>query len=171
MGPATRRIWSTLLDRRDWTSYVYVPLIIPILVLLPYLVVRYYQRSHRLNLLFNALSQGRPGLVQMIRMLDQGPEPRFTGAAAEEVSKFDEPDLTGFEIIQDSCISDLRLWRPGQPDKGDLIVMGGMCQRTWQHSVPKVAHAAPRMSVTVRTIEGDEQYLQGRIRKRAGAER
>ena len=30
---AVRRIWSTLLDRRDWTSYVYVPLLIPILVL------------------------------------------------------------------------------------------------------------------------------------------
>ena len=34
---AIRRIWSTLLDRRDWTSYVYVPLLVPILVLLPYL--------------------------------------------------------------------------------------------------------------------------------------
>ena len=26
---ALRRIWSTLLDRRDWTSYVYVPLLVP----------------------------------------------------------------------------------------------------------------------------------------------
>lgn len=33
---------------------------------------------------------------------------------------------------------------------GDLLVMGGTCQRTWQHCVPKVAHAGPRMSATFR---------------------
>ena len=36
------------------------------------------------------------------------------------------------------------------PGQGDLLVMGGACQRTWQHSVPKVASAGPRMSVTFR---------------------
>jgi alkylated DNA repair dioxygenase AlkB len=33
---------------------------------------------------------------------------------------------------------------------GDLLVMGGTCQSTWDHSVPKVARAAPRISVTYR---------------------
>jgi alkylated DNA repair dioxygenase AlkB len=33
---------------------------------------------------------------------------------------------------------------------GDLFVMGGTCQRTWQHCVPKVAAAAPRLSITFR---------------------
>lgn len=33
---------------------------------------------------------------------------------------------------------------------GDLLVMGGTCQQTWQHCVPKVAHAGPRMSATFR---------------------
>ena len=36
------------------------------------------------------------------------------------------------------------------PDKGDLLVMGGQCQRTWEHTVPKVADAGPRISITVR---------------------
>ncbi len=36
------------------------------------------------------------------------------------------------------------------PAAGDLIVMGGTSQRTWQHSVPKVAAAGPRISVTFR---------------------
>lgn len=34
--------------------------------------------------------------------------------------------------------------------RGDLLVMGGTCQRTWQHAVPKVAQAGPRISVTFR---------------------
>lgn len=33
---------------------------------------------------------------------------------------------------------------------GDLIVMGGSCQRTFQHSIPKVAHAPPRISIMFR---------------------
>lgn len=33
---------------------------------------------------------------------------------------------------------------------GDLLVMGGSCQRTWQHSVPKVRDAGPRISVQFR---------------------
>ncbi len=34
---------------------------------------------------------------------------------------------------------------------GDLLVMGGSCQRTWQHSVPKTTRAAgPRISVQFR---------------------
>jgi len=33
---------------------------------------------------------------------------------------------------------------------GDLLVMGGSCQRTWQHTVPKVRRAGPRISVTFR---------------------
>ncbi|MFC8200127.1 alpha-ketoglutarate-dependent dioxygenase AlkB [Streptomyces sp. NPDC057298] len=34
---------------------------------------------------------------------------------------------------------------------GDLIVMGGSCQRTWEHAIPKSARAAgPRVSVQFR---------------------
>jgi alkylated DNA repair dioxygenase AlkB len=35
---------------------------------------------------------------------------------------------------------------------GDLLVMGGSCQRTWEHAVPKVAHAGPRISVQFRPL-------------------
>jgi alkylated DNA repair dioxygenase AlkB len=34
---------------------------------------------------------------------------------------------------------------------GDLIVMGGSCQRTWEHAIPKTAHATgPRISIQFR---------------------
>jgi alkylated DNA repair dioxygenase AlkB len=36
------------------------------------------------------------------------------------------------------------------PAAGDLLVLGGTCQRTWEHSVPKVAAAGPRISVMFR---------------------
>lgn len=38
-----------------------------------------------------------------------------------------------------------------EPAPGDLLVMGGTCQRTWQHSVPKVAGpVGPRLSLMFR---------------------
>lgn len=36
------------------------------------------------------------------------------------------------------------------PACGDLLVLGGTCQRTWQHCVPKAASAGPRISVMFR---------------------
>jgi alkylated DNA repair dioxygenase AlkB len=36
------------------------------------------------------------------------------------------------------------------PASGDLLVMGGACQRDWEHAVPKVARSAPRLSVSWR---------------------
>jgi len=39
---------------------------------------------------------------------------------------------------------------------GDLLVMGGTIQRTWQHAVPKVARADPRIVVMFRPVwEGE----------------
>jgi len=48
------------------------------------------------------------------------------------------------------------LRRPGGPSRrwhlgwGDLLVMGGSCQRDWQHGIPKVASAGPRISIMFR---------------------
>jgi len=36
------------------------------------------------------------------------------------------------------------------PGSGDLLVMGGACQRGWEHGVPKVRVAGPRVSVSWR---------------------
>lgn len=34
---------------------------------------------------------------------------------------------------------------------GDLVVMGGSCQRTWEHAIPKTTRAVgPRISVQFR---------------------
>ncbi len=51
----------------------------------------------------------------------------------------------------------LRSRRRGSPSRryelghGDLLVMGGSCQRTWEHAVPKTAQAVgPRISVQFR---------------------
>ena len=39
---------------------------------------------------------------------------------------------------------------------GDLLVMGGACQRTWRHGIPKVRSAGPRISIQFRERRGDD---------------
>lgn len=39
---------------------------------------------------------------------------------------------------------------------GDLLVTGGLAQRRWEHSVPKVASAGPRISITFRHSENPQ---------------
>jgi predicted acylesterase/phospholipase RssA len=104
---AFRRVWSTLLDYRDWTSYIYVPILIPILTVLPYFAVRFYQRSHRLNQLVESLSQSSPDLERMSGLLEGQVKP-WTGEVAEEIPNIEEVDNKEFEILQDSHIFDLR---------------------------------------------------------------
>src|SRR5262245_9048403 len=36
------------------------------------------------------------------------------------------------------------------PASGDVLVMGGACQQGFEHGVPKLVHAGPRLSVTYR---------------------
>lgn len=120
---AVRRIWSRLLDYRDWASHVYVPILIPILVLLPYFVVKSYQRSHRLNQIVESLAQGSRDVEQMARLLE-GPVPPFVGERAEELPRDAKPDPKGFLILQDLRMIDLRRWKPGAGSSDDSQVYG-----------------------------------------------
>lgn len=108
---AARRIWSRLLDYRDWVSYVYVPIIVPLLFLLPYAVVKSYQTSHRVNQIIQSLAQGSRDLEQMTRLLE-GPVEPFTGVRAEELPPNATQDFKGFKILQDLRMVDLRRWEP-----------------------------------------------------------
>lgn len=54
-----------------------------------------------------------------------------------------------------------------EPGRGDLLVMGGSCQRTWQHAVPKVAHAGPRICVMFREAYTDADHRRAEAGRRA----
>jgi predicted acylesterase/phospholipase RssA len=114
-----RRIWSTLWDWRDWISYVYVPILIPLLVLAPYFAIRSYERSRRVNQIVESLAQGSRDLDQMSRLME-GPIAPFVGMkSSEELPASDRPDLTGYLILQDIRIIDLRNWQGPTANKSE----------------------------------------------------
>jgi alkylated DNA repair dioxygenase AlkB len=49
------------------------------------------------------------------------------------------------------------------PAAGDLLVTGGKTQRTWEHSIPKVAKAGPRISIAFRHQMDPAVYANKRI--------
>jgi predicted acylesterase/phospholipase RssA len=109
---AARRIWSRFLDRRDWVSYLYVPIIVPMFFLLPSISYHYYKRFVRLNNLTLSYAQGSPDLAQLDRVLDQEPLKPWKGVAIEEGRDPTPPDLSGFKVLSDTRITDLRAWNP-----------------------------------------------------------
>lgn len=54
-----------------------------------------------------------------------------------------------------------------EPGRGDLVVMGGCCQRTWQHCVPKVRDAGPRICVMFREAYRDDDLRRAEANRRA----
>ena len=109
---AIRRIWSTLLDYRDWVSYLYVPILVPILVLMPYFMMKSYERSRKQAQIVQSLAQGSRDLEQMTQLMEGPIEPWIGVKHIEELSIDDKPDLTDFLILQDLRIIDLRRWQP-----------------------------------------------------------
>jgi alkylated DNA repair dioxygenase AlkB len=62
--------------------------------------------------------------------------------------------------------------RDFRPASGDLLVMGGRCQADFEHSVPKVRHGPPRLSISLRwsSREGlPSERPRSRHRRAAGA--
>jgi alkylated DNA repair dioxygenase AlkB len=54
--------------------------------------------------------------------------------------------------------------RPFHLGRGDLLVTGGRTHRAWEHTVPKVAHAGPRISIAFRYGLDPRAYTQGKRR-------
>jgi predicted acylesterase/phospholipase RssA len=169
---AGRRIWTSLFDRRDWVTYIYVPIFVPILLFLPYLSYHYYKRSVRLNALTQSFAQGSPDLAKLGEMLDNDPLPAWTGVTSEEGNETDTRDMSGFKVLSDSRITDLRAWDAASVGKihsnsriytyRRILVV-----RKPDHAGPSLFSARLILSGSVGEVRFPPQQLQGRVIKTA----
>ena len=68
---AGRRVWSTLLDLRDWPTYVYIPLLFLLLVVLPVQVYRYRRQANTNAMIVNAITHGSPDFLKMFEIVER----------------------------------------------------------------------------------------------------
>jgi hypothetical protein len=108
---ARRRLWSTLLDYRDW--FLYVPLLVPILVVLPYYAVKWYHQAQVAQRLLEGLAQSNRDYAVISKLLQEGPVPPFEGMPTQEEREAASMDYSGFEVIADMRVLDYRPWKVG----------------------------------------------------------
>jgi predicted acylesterase/phospholipase RssA len=113
---AERRIWSTLLDFRDWTSYLCLPILILLFVILPIQSWRFYWQARKDATVVEAITQSDPDFRKVLELVHQG---RVRDFAPQEVKDQAEPTSIasqGYEFVSDTHIVDLRNWRPDKRD-------------------------------------------------------
>ena len=110
-GSAGRRVWSTLLDLRDWPTYVYIPLLVLLLGVLPVQIYRYRRQANTNAMIVDAITHGSPDFLKMFEIV-QGTTPAWTPLPVQDVSQASPKlDYRGFEFVSDTSIVDLRNWR------------------------------------------------------------
>jgi predicted acylesterase/phospholipase RssA len=114
---AGRRVWSTLLDLRDWPTYVYIPLLALLLGVLPVEIYRYRRQANTNAMIVEAITNGSPDFRKILEIVQQSTNPTWTPLPVLEVSQASPTgDYSGLEFISDSSIVDLRDWRSNARD-------------------------------------------------------
>jgi predicted acylesterase/phospholipase RssA len=109
-----RKIWSRLLSFRDWPTYLWVPLIACVALSLPYTLYKSRKRAHQQDMVLTAISETSPLYREILELLEGKPIPAQQAVKFQEVSKMQPSDLTGYEVVSDTRIYDLRRWTAEQ---------------------------------------------------------
>jgi predicted acylesterase/phospholipase RssA len=109
-----RRVWSKLLDWRDWPSYLYVAIAFVLLVYLPLQVYQLYRKSQVQEEIIASIASGDPDIQQILKLVDSDPTSDWISAEVREKPQATEVSYEGLEILSHSRIYDLRRWRPNE---------------------------------------------------------
>jgi hypothetical protein len=111
---SSKRSTRSLLSLRDWISYIYLPVLLLIVVVIPYFVYQAWDQARFNQTLSEAISMARPHHLKLAALLTNGREVPWEGMPfepGEPGSLFAEK---GLDIISDARILDLRSMRvPG----------------------------------------------------------
>ncbi len=105
-----RRTWSTALSWSDWPTYVWIPLIFLLVLSLPYSLYQSRKRSNRQQMVLSAIAASSPLYRTIVDLLGQEPAEPPAPISFGEVDRLEPPDTSGFEILSDSRVFDLRGW-------------------------------------------------------------
>ena len=109
-----RRVWSTLIDWRDWPSYVYVVIAFVLLFYLPLQVYQLSRKSQMLEDLIASIASGDPDIHQILELGTSDPTANWVGEDVREKSQSTEVSYEGLEVLSHSRIYDLRRWHPDE---------------------------------------------------------
>lgn len=103
-----RRVWSTLLDLRDWPSYLYLAAALLLFVVLPWKVVSLWHRAQSQAQIIDAITRGNPDIRHVLNLVNTPPA---TDWPADFMVKRDAPSLSEYgetEVLTHNRVLDLR---------------------------------------------------------------
>lgn len=120
-----RRTWKTLLDPRDWPSYLYVFAAFLLFVVLPLQVYKLYEKAQMQATVIDAIAQGDPDFRQILDLLERDPTADWSTIEIVEKAEPTALDYAGLEILTHSRMLDLRHWNPNEivPDRQGRVVL------------------------------------------------
>ncbi|WP_165246383.1 patatin-like phospholipase family protein [Paludisphaera soli] len=113
---ADRRVWSTLLDFHDWPTYVYIPILVLLLGVLPVAAYRYRRQAVADAAIVEAIAHGSPDFRKILEVVQRADQRARTPMPVLEASRAADVDYKGFDFLSDTSIVDLRDWRSGSRD-------------------------------------------------------
>lgn len=170
---AARRVWTTLLDLRDWPSYIYIALAIFLFCYLPFQVYELYKQSQVQAQVIDSIASGNPDIHDILDLLDRNP---LTDWSPMDVEDIDEPSPekeTVVELLDYSRIIDLRHWHPEKSNREDqggvyikdrvmlMIPENAASAEGWD---PKIVFSYPSLFKDVE-FRQPEQRFPGQIRR------
>ena len=114
---SSRRVLSTLFSLRDWPTYIWLPLLAIVFLSLPYWLYKLNEKSQQQTMVLTAIAETSPVYGKILGLLEFGPDPLIAPAEYLEVDSLVPADNTGFQIISDTRIFDLRRWTESKDAK------------------------------------------------------
>jgi hypothetical protein len=117
-------VWSTLLDWKDWPSYLYAAAALLLFVALPIHVYRLHRHARMLTDVINSIAKGDPDIRLVLDLVERDPTTTWKQMPVGPAAPSAAPDHTGIEMLALSRIVDLRgAWsRGGAADSGQIHV-------------------------------------------------
>ena len=171
-----RRVWSTLLDFRDWPSWVYLVLAAVLFVWLPLRFYRVHRHAELLAGVIDSIAKGDPEIRLVLDLVDGDPSvswPAVPVTAATESAA--TTDFAGVDILAFTRIIDLRRAR-GRPDdplkiRDRVVLRFDDARQANRHLVFRSLLPAsdvdfrqppgqPPLSIRRVTVAGDQPHLE-----------
>ena len=121
-GSSRRRTWSTLLDRRDWTSYLHLLAALLLFVYMPWKVYQLYEKSKVQATVIDSIADD-PDFRQVLDLLVEPSD--WASIDIGERAEPTELDYSGLEILTHSRMLDLRKWNADEtsPDQQGRVLL------------------------------------------------
>lgn len=159
---AARRILSRMFSPRDWVSYVYLLILVPLLALVPWRSYYFYQAREKAGEVREAIesvARGNEDEQIIMDLVRYGPVAPWPPVNHEGVAALQPTTHTGVEFVSDTQIFDARTWLDKRSNQGADVATADSPSAT----VPTYLRRRIRFHKTGDFAEHSPFYLKFRL--------